>query len=198
MITFKNNINCLPFIKFKEVYNEALVANQKIIEAVCVSSYSKSDQEVDSRFVNLKIVDADSFIFFSNYNSPKSIQFQSHSQVSLVFHWSSINTQIRMKGHIKKSLPEVSDNYFSLRSDSKNALAIASSQSDRIDSYEYFVDIYEQILKQSDLSKRPDYWGGFSFVPYYFEFWKGHESRLNRRDAYQLKNDKWIHSVLQP
>ena len=34
-------------------------------------------------------------------------------------------------------------------------------------------------LKKNDLEsqknrqKRPDFWGGYSFKPYYFEFWKG-------------------------
>ena len=27
-----------------------------------------------------------------------------------------------------------------------------------------------------------------------FEFWEGHESRLNKREVYELKDDKWIHS----
>lgn len=198
MISFKNNLDCLPYIRFRQLYNKALIADQEIIEAVCVSSYSSINQEVDSRFVNLKVVDANSFIFFSNYNSPKSQQFQSHSQASLVFHWSSINTQIRMKGNIDKSPQIISDEHFLKRSDSKNALAIASSQSDEIESYEFFLTAYEKVLKHDDLSKRPDYWGGFSFIPYYFEFWGGHKSRLNRRDAYKIKDNKWHHSVLQP
>ena len=27
----------------------------------------------------------------------------------------------------------------------------------------------------------------------YFEFWEGHDSRLNRRETYELQNDEWIH-----
>ena len=198
MIIFRNNINHLPYQKFKKLHDEAIPADEKIIEAVCISSYSNDLKEVDSRYVNLKIVDADSFIFFSNYNSPKAIQFQSHKQVSLAFYWPSINTQIRMKGNIKISPPEISDQHFLNRSDSKNALAIASFQSKKIDSYQSLINKYESILMQNNLSIRPNYWGGFSFIPYFFEFWEGHKNRLNKRETYELQENKWIHSFLQP
>ena len=35
---------------------------------------------------------------------------------------------------------------------------------------------------------RPDFWGGFSFVPYYFEFWQGHKNRLNKRHVFEQKD----------
>ena len=45
---------------------------------------------------------------------------------------------------------------------------------------------------------RPNFWGGYSFIPYYFEFWEGHESRLNKRDVYEMKSNEWEHGILQP
>ena len=86
MIKFINNNLDAPYVKFKEEYERAVSANQKIVEAITISSYSKLDNLVDSRYVNLKIVDNKEFIFFSNYNSPKSTQFESHDQISaLIF-----------------------------------------------------------------------------------------------------------------
>ena len=50
-----------------------------------------------------------------------------------------------------------------------------------------------------DFSVRPNYWGGYAFEPYYFEFWIGNESRINKRNAYILRNnDLWSHSILEP
>ena len=43
---------------------------------------------------------------------------------------------------------------------------------------------------KDNLDECPNDWGGFLFKPYYFEFWKGHESRLNERDVYEIKNGK--------
>ena len=57
MITFKKQNQDPPYLKFKKEYDRALYADQKIIEAISVSSFCKSNSIVDSRYVNLKIVD---------------------------------------------------------------------------------------------------------------------------------------------
>ena len=54
----------------------ALNNNQDVIEAFLVSSYCEDKKESDARFVNLKFVNKNEFIFFSNYDSPKSKQFK--------------------------------------------------------------------------------------------------------------------------
>jgi pyridoxine/pyridoxamine 5'-phosphate oxidase len=64
MITFKKQSEDPPYLKLREEYNKAESENQKIIEAISVSSYSKSESIVDSRYVNLKIIDDKDFIFF--------------------------------------------------------------------------------------------------------------------------------------
>lgn len=198
MIVFSNECKSQPFLRFKEKYNQAVKANQQSIEAISISSFNKTLSEVNSRFVNLKIINSNEFIFFTNYNSPKSIEFQSHDQIAAVFHWASINIQIRIKAKIKKTPTEYNQKYFFERSPQKNALAISSNQSEPIESYDYVIDRYKKSLESGNLEECPYFWGGYSFTPYYFEFWEGHESRLNKRDSYQLKNRKWHHSTLQP
>ncbi len=198
MIELKNLNNEKPYLIFKELYDKSIYAKQENIEAILIASFSIDSNEVDARYVNLKIIDGDKFIFFSNYNSPKSTQFNSHSQISAVLFWNSINTQIRMKAYISKVPAKISNEYFKLRSEDKNALAISSMQSTQIRSYEDVEIKYKKTLSEANLTIRPEYWGGYSFVPYCFEFWEGHKSRLNKRDLYQLKNNKWQHSILQP
>ena len=198
MITFKNQCQDPPYLKFKEEYDNAVSANQKIIEAISVSSFCKSNNIVDSRYVNLKIIDDRDFIFFSNYDSPKSKQFNSHNQVCVTIFWNNINVQIRMRANIKKTSKEFNKRYFQSRSEKKNALAISSKQSNKIDSYERVEERYKKTERSEDLKKCPDYWGGFVFRPYYFEFWKGHESRLNRRKVFELQNQNWIDYFLHP
>ena len=67
MIKFNNISTESPYVLFKDLYNSAVEASQKNIEAVCIGCYSKKDQEVNARFVNLKFVKANEIIFFSNY-----------------------------------------------------------------------------------------------------------------------------------
>ena len=198
MIQFKNIKQEIPYLLFKEKYDQALDAGQKSIEAISISSYESKTTEVDSRFVNLKFITNDEFIFFSNYNSAKASSFISHNQIAALVYWPSTNVQIRMKAKIKKTLNKYNQKYFFNRSEEKNALAISSSQSKPIDSYNKVKENYNESLKNNDLKKCPEFWGGYSFTPYYFEFWEGHESRLNKREVYEKSDDSWKHLILQP
>jgi len=198
MIQFNNLNQQSPYLLLKLKYDEASNAGQKNIEAISISSYNTQKYEVDSRYVNLKFITNDEFIFFSNYDSPKARSFISHNQVAVLLYWPSINIQIRMKAEIKKTPNEYNQKYFFDRSVEKNALAISSKQSKPIDSYSQVKENYNKSLKNDDLKKCPEFWGGYSFTPYYFEFWEGHESRLNKREVYEKSNDSWKHLILQP
>ena len=198
MIKFNNLNQEIPYLLIKEKHDEAVDAAQKSVEALSISSYNKDINEVDSRYVNLKFISNDEFIFFSNYNSPKASSFNSHSQIAALLYWPSINVQIRMKAEIKKTSDKFNQKYFSDRSEEKNALAISSNQSNPIDSYNQVKENYNKSLKNDDLKKCPEFWGGYSFTPYYFEFWEGHESRLNKREVYEKSDDSWKHLILQP
>ena len=37
-----------------------------------------------------------------------------------------------------------------------------------------------------------------SFIPYYFEFWQGHENRLNKRHVFEQIDNEWVERLLQP
>jgi|TARA_B110000259_G_scaffold45028_1_gene52182 pyridoxamine 5'-phosphate oxidase len=198
MIKFTNLNQETPYLNFKKKYDDALNANQKNIEAISISSYSKKLKEVNARFVNLKFIADKNFIFFSNYNSPKSHDFKEHNQITALVYWNSTNTQIRMKAKIERTPKEFNESYFLTRSEQKNALSISSNQSEYIDSYESVKEKYLKSLEHDDLKKCPEFWGGYSFTPYYFEFWEGHESRLNKREAYKKSDDSWKHLILQP
>ena len=198
MIQFNNLNQEIPYQLFKEKYDEAVDAGQKGIEAISISSYNKEIGEVDSRYVNLKFIINDEFIFFSNYDSPKASSFNSHNQMAALVYWPSANVQIRIKAKIKKTPNEYNQEYFFDRSEEKNALAISSNQSKLIDSYSQVKENYNKSLKNDDLKKCPEFWGGYSFTPYYFEFWEGHESRLNKREVYEKSDDSWKHLILQP
>lgn len=198
MIKFKNLKQEIPYLILKDKYDAALKAGQFGIEAISISTFNKDLNEVDSRFVNLKFISNDEFIFFSNYNSPKALAFNSHDQISALLYWPSINTQIRIKARIKKTSNMFNQKYFHERSREKNALAISSSQSNNISSFERVKKNFEKSLKNDDLKKCPRYWGGYSFIPYEIEFWEGDEFRLNKRNLYKKVKNAWNHFILEP
>ena len=64
MIKFDNLSDETPYRIFREKYEDSLKANQRIIEAICISSFSSKNKEVNARFVNLKIIKDKEFILF--------------------------------------------------------------------------------------------------------------------------------------
>ena len=63
----------------------------------------------------------------------------------------------------------------------------------KISSYEEIVSKFDNALIENKHSiRRPNYWGGFSFKPEYFEFWTGHENRINKRLVFKKKK---IHGI---
>lgn len=198
MIKFNNLNQEIPYQLFKDKYDEAFNAGQKVIEAISISSYNKEREEVDSRYVNLKFITNDEFIFFSNYHSPKASSFNSHNQIAALIYWPSINVQIRMKAKIKKTSEKFNQKYFFNRSIEKNALAISSRQSKPISSFKQVDENYRRSLASDNLKKCPEYWGGFSFTPHEIEFWEGNKFRLNKRNLYRKDHACWNHFILEP
>ena len=186
-----------PYDLFVNFYKQALQSEQKNIEACVISSLDTKKKFVDSRFVNIKYIINDDWIFFSNYESPKSQQFKMHNQISALFFWSSIDIQIRLKAKIKKTSKSFSDNHFKNRSHYKNALAISSQQSKVVESYDKVLNSYEDTLKINP-KKRPAYWGGYKFKPYSIEFWQGNKNRINKRRLYIYSKKTWKCSIIQP
>ncbi len=197
-ILFSNLEKSEPYNILVSHFDKACEQGQSSIDAIAISSFNTRLNEVSSRFVNLKYIIGDEWIFFSNYKSHKAEDFESHDQISALIFWNSINIQIRIKADISKSSKEISDNHFRRRSKEKNSLAISSKQSNISTSFQKIEDNFYDTIKSKDLFIRPDYWGGYSFKPYEIEFWKGHKHRLNKRDLFVKKDGFWDHYILQP
>lgn len=198
MIVFKNFNKSKPYLEIYDLYEKSIKQNQESIEVIAISSYNQESNEVESRYVNLKYIDNDEWVFFSNYNSNKASNFIKNENISALIYWNKLNTQIRMKAKIFKSSSAFSDEHFALRSKEKNAIAISSNQSKKVKSYEDVVKNYKETLKESNSFKRPDYWGGYSFVPYYIEIWTGHKNRINKRKVFEKQSNTWKSYFLQP
>ena len=198
MIEISQNNFSTPYQSFYSLLKSAIDKNQKDLDVIAISSFNSIEEEVSCRYVNLKYIIDDEWIFFSNYNSTKARDFKTHPQISATIYWNAINVQIRIKANIKITDKDISDKHFLLRSKEKNALAISSKQSQISKTYDDVIRNYSDQLSKPNNHERPLYWGGYSFTPYYFEFWEGHASRLNKRDVYQLVGSDWNHHALQP
>ena len=66
MIEIRNIAQDKPHELFIKYYDEALKAKQSSINAISISSFDFEKNEVESRFVNLKYIIEDKWIFFTN------------------------------------------------------------------------------------------------------------------------------------
>jgi pyridoxamine 5'-phosphate oxidase len=56
----------------------------------------------------------------------------------------------------------------------------------------------EEYFKFEKILPLPPFWGGYTLIPTYFEFWQGRRDRLHDRIAYTSKRGNWVIERLSP
>ena len=74
-----------PFIYLKDCYQKSF-KTEKAIEAISLSTIDIEKRKPYSRFVNIKYIDNNKLIFFSNYQSNNAIQINKVNNVSCIFY----------------------------------------------------------------------------------------------------------------
>jgi len=154
-----------------------------------------------TRIVLLKKITWEGFIFYTNYNSEKGKAIAANPKVCLNLFWHGLERQIIIKGNAEKIAPNLSDGYFESRPDGSKLGALASEQSQEIDSRESLDLRLKELEKKYANTEipRPEYWGGFIVKPVSMEFWQGRPNRMHDRILFALQEDySWKISRLQP
>lgn len=193
-----NNLFDNPFSFFSVWMSDAM---DVVAEAnAFVLSTVSSNNIPSSRVVLLKHFDQKGFVFYTNYESDKSIDISKNKFVSLNFYWPNLERQVRISGKANRISAEKSDEYFKSRPKESKIGAVLSQQSKEIDLKYDFSETFQSLkdsLKNSEID-RPDNWGGIIIKPNFFEFWQGKPSRLHDRICYKIKDKKWILYRLAP
>ncbi|HYM92954.1 MAG TPA: pyridoxamine 5'-phosphate oxidase, partial [Chitinophagaceae bacterium] len=196
----ENEVAGNPILQFEKWWNEALAAN--INEANAMTLATSSTEAVPSaRIVLLKEFSEKGFVFFSNYNSFKGQQLAENPKACLVFFWKELERQVRITGLAFKLNTVESDQYFNSRPEDSRIGAIASPQSQVIESRQWLDDQFQKIKNttESDSIQRPAHWGGYVVKPVIIEFWQGRPNRLHDRIQYTLQDDgNWKIERLAP
>ena len=196
----ETNVAADPITQFSIWWQQALDSNIDEPNAMTLATAS-CDGLPSARIVLLKGFNENGFVFFTNYKSYKAIQLEENPKACLVFFWRELERQVRIVGLVKKVTTEESDNYYNSRPKYSRIGALASPQSQVVESRQW---IDEQFLKLLDKYKdedplRPDYWGGYILKPIIVEFWQGRPSRLHDRIQYTLEeNGAWKIERLAP
>ena len=187
-----------PLVLFEQWQKDANAAGLADPTGVVVATV-QPDGSIRQRFVLLKGVSEDGFVFFTNYNSDKAVALAQNDRSSMLFPWNELDRQVSVSGKVEKIAESESDAYFAARPRASQIAAWTSQQSQPIASRAALEAQYQATLKRfggNDVA-RPPHWGGFKLVPERIEFWQGGEDRLHDRFVYQNTNG-WNRSRLQP
>lgn len=134
------------------------------------------------RVVLLKDIEADAFVFYTNYESQKAAEIIQSGKVAFVMHWKTLGRQVRVRGVVEKEDGEIADAYYRSRSLKSRLGAWASRQSQPLTSRGALVaEVAKVTVQQGHDPQRPPFWGGFRIRPLEIEFWSEGQFRLHDR-----------------
>lgn len=187
-----------PLVQFERWLNEAVRAEVNEPTAMNVATVGE-DGRPSSRMVLLKEVNAQGFVFFSNYLSRKGRALSAHPFAALTFFWPELERQVRVEGRVVLLDEAASDEYFKSRPYTSRIGAWASEQSSVIAGKSVLVARAAAVgLKHPISVPRPPHWGGYVVLPQRLEFWQGRPSRLHDRIQYRLQDGAWLKERLSP
>ena len=179
---------------------EKLVQNDP--NAICVSSVDTEGMP-NGRYVLLKDVSENGFLFYTNLKSQKGKELFGSKKGALTWWSRAQNKSVRVQGSVKQVSDEVANNYWSTRKEDAKISAILSKQSEEVTSRDQLEEEFTK-LKAEYAGKeipRPDHWSGVIISPQKIEFWEAtdeYTSRLHNRFVFELQNDQWVTKRLYP
>ncbi|WP_297489634.1 pyridoxamine 5'-phosphate oxidase [Acidocella sp.] len=188
-----------PFTKFGEWFAMAQGSEPSDPNAMTVATVGPEGRPA-ARILLLKHWDEQGFVFFGNLDSRKARDIAGCHNVALLFHWKSLQRQIRIEGAVSQIPGAQADEYFVTRPRLSQIGAWASEQSRPLASRELF----EERIRATEARftgrevTRPDFWGGWRLAPEYFEFWQGIDYRLHDRLIFTKASEGWETGRLFP
>ena len=190
-----------PIELFKIWMNDAIKSELNDPNALALATSDKNGIS-SVRMVLLKDFGKSGFVFYTSFNSPKSITLKNNPNASMCFHWKTLLRQIRITGSVSSTSDEEADNYYKSRPYDSRIGAWASQQSQILKNREELLSEIEKFKKKypnEENVPRPKYWSGWRLSPVEIEFWLGGRSRIHERLKYIKKQNKdWERVLLNP
>lgn len=187
-----------PFVQFDRWLAESIASGCPEPSAMSLATVNARGHP-SSRIVLLKEVDANGFVFYTNYLSRKGVDLAANPHAALMFYWVELERQIRIEGSVSRVEAGESDAYHATRPVESRIAAWASPQSEVIANRAWLERRFKEAQAlHGEAPPRPPHWGGYRLVPTLFEFWQGRRSRLHDRVAYARDPTGWRIARLAP
>jgi pyridoxamine 5'-phosphate oxidase len=184
-----------------ETWQQQIITLKSLDPTAMVVATVGEDGQPSQRIVLLKQLDAQGFVFFTNYGSRKAHEIAGNPRVSLLFPWHDIERQVKICGRAEKLGVADSLRYFTSRPRDSQLAAWASQQSAPITGRMFLMNQLAHMKEKFAHGEvpLPDFWGGIRVIPHEIEFWQGGPHRLHDRFRYSLQPDgTWSIERLAP
>ncbi len=186
---------------FAAWFEEATASEPRDPNALALATVDGSGQP-NVRMVLLKGADERGFVFYTNTGSRKGLELDAQPKAALVFHWKSLNRQVRVRGPVERVSDAEADAYFATRPKGAQIGAWASKQSAPLESRMAFEKAIASYAAKFAIGHvpRPPNWSGYRIVPLVIEFWHDRPFRLHDRiEFHRDAPDKpWTKTRLYP
>ncbi|RVU35436.1 pyridoxamine 5'-phosphate oxidase [Rheinheimera riviphila] len=189
-----------PISKFKHWWQEALVESPlQQHSAVCISTIDEHGFPA-GRFVDLKSVSDDGFVFCSYLDSAKGQQIAHNPKIAMTIWWDHVGYQVRVIGTAQLITTAQADGFWQSRSRSAQLVTTAFAQSAPLAAERDLVTKLQQASTglADQAIARPDNWGGYCIKPVAIEFLTFRDSRLHLRELFKDQGEGWTKQLLQP
>jgi pyridoxamine 5'-phosphate oxidase len=188
-----------PIAAFAAALERAAAAGVPLPEAMTLATVDERGAP-SARAVLLKGVDERGFVFYTNLGSAKARHLALHPVASLLFHWATLEEQVRVEGPVERVTDGEADAYFATRPRGSQLGAWASRQSEPLRSHD---ELLARLAEAEERFRgrevpRPPGWSGFRVLPRRIEFWYGRPDRLHERLVYERTDTGWTASRLYP
>lgn len=184
-----------PFETFNSWLDKASRKEINNPNAMTLATAGK-DGRPSARMVLLKEFGPEGFTFYTNLDSPKCHELAENPYAALLFHWKTLDRQIRIEGPVVQVPDDEADAYFATRPRASQLGAWASHQSQPMEGWaelEKRVAFYTAKFHLGPVP-RPEFWSGFRLRAERFEFWKQGNFRLHKRFVFTPSTgskEKW-------
>jgi pyridoxamine 5'-phosphate oxidase len=188
-----------PFALFDAWFAEATRTEVNDPNAMTLATCTP-DGAPSARIVLLKGKDARGFVFYTNTLSRKGGELAANARAALLFHWKSLERQVRIEGAVEPVTGAEADAYYASRPRLSRLGSWASLQSQVLPARSVFEERLAELERRypgNDVP-RPPHWSGFRVLPARMEFWQAAEFRLHDRTVFTRDGAGWAVGKLYP